>query len=661
MKNLSLLFAIILSVSVFGNTSDTTSTKSKITEVTVYFSGAEVTREVSITLTKGKHLLLIDDLSQEINPQSIQVKGTDKIKVLSTKHQLSYPNSGRKTKEEETVESKIEDQENIIKAINDEISIFGIEESILLENSDFQKKEAGASIAEIKEAVDYYRLRLNEIRTAKRKLMQRFEDSKEKIKVYNAELNKLKVKRQKVYSQILLSIDCSSQLSTKIFIHYYVPSAGWNPVYDFRVKDISSPLNIVYNANVFQSSGENWKDVVMTLSTNNPSISNDKQELKPWRLGRKNQYRKIKIAEGNSSIRGLITDSESGEPIPFANVIMKQDGQMINGASTDFDGNYIIKPIESGYYNLEVTVMGYLNKRIEQVSLQGDKTKFLNVLMEPSHIQLESYTVTDYSVPLIDKNNTVSGESFISSSRKSTTRGSRKDKQPVDGISYTAAGVYKEKTITTNYLSSSLSRAVVNLEYRIDVPYTIPSDGKDYSMKIKEVSLPVEYIYHVVPKIETDVFLSAEIIDWGELNLLSGKSNIYFNGTYVGESVIDAKQTKDTLSISLGRDKGIVVEREINKAMLRKSFLGNNIKETIAYDITVRNNKSIPIKLVVEDQFPISNKGSIKIEHLEYLGARLNERTGKLSWDIELDPNEKKVLSYKYWVKYPNYMDLSFE
>ena len=98
----------------------------------------------------------------------------------------------------------------------------------------------------------------------------------------------------------------------------------------------------------------------------------------------------------------------------------------------------------------------------------------------------------------------------------------------------------------------------------------------------------VDYEYVVVPKLDPDAFLTAHLNNWEKLDLLSGKASIYFKGTFTGESYIDANQSEDTLTLSLGRDKNIVVSREENKKVDEKQFYGNNAKETIAWDIVVK-------------------------------------------------------------------------
>jgi uncharacterized protein (TIGR02231 family) len=184
------------------------------------------------------------------------------------------------------------------------------------------------------------------------------------------------------------------------------------------------------------------------------------------------------------------------------------------------------------------------------------------------------------------------------------------------------------------------------------------SDGKDYALKIREATVPVDYLYFAIPKLDNDVFLTARIAGWNQLNLLSGKSSIYYQGTFIGEGYIEDEQTSDTLDLSLGRDRDIVVTRKGNKERIERKVLGKNIKETLSWDIEIKNNKNEEIKLVLEDQFPLAENKDIEIELIEISAAEADEKTGKLSWELEMDAGEKKSIQLTYSIKYPNYIHL---
>ena len=664
MKFLTLLFSLLISSTAFC-VSDTLEASSKIKDVTVFFSGAQITRTTTLKAPKGKHILVLNELPNTIYDQSIQVKSTDNCKILSVKHELVYP-STKKSTTEEALEDKIEALELEMKSISNRFNVFTLEEQLLSDNRKLNKNKEGSAIADIKEAADFYRARLNEIRQGKLDLSVEIDKKKELIQELYAELNTLTVKKRNTYSKVIITIDCLTALNDELSISYYVSSAGWTPNYDFRVAEITEPLNIVYNADVYQSSGESWEKVNLKLSTNNPSLSGEQPELVTWILGRPNPYKKEIVQKGAGALKGRVLENESGEPVPFAKVIVKKNNEIIGGANSDFDGKYLIKPIPSGSYVVEVKNIGYKNSRVTGVSISEDKITFIDFDLKSDVYELEEVMMVAYKVPLIDKDGGASGGKVTRQDIQrmpnrrvqklaSQVRGARKQDQYyyVDGIK-----VQGDPVDATNYISNSIKTSVTNLEYTIDIPYTIPSEGEDYSIKMKDVSIPVKYTYHAVPKLDEDAFLTAELTNWTALNLLPGKSNIYYQGTYIGESRIETEKASDTLSISLGRDRNIVVKREGNKELFDKRVVGNYIKETVGWNITVRNNKDAKINIVIEDQFPISERKSIEVDRIDYSGAKLNDKTGKLLWEMELNANEKKELKFNYLVKYPKFSNI---
>ncbi|MGB4843838.1 MAG: DUF4139 domain-containing protein, partial [Ferruginibacter sp.] len=156
-----------------------------------------------------------------------------------------------------------------------------------------------------------------------------------------------------------------------------------------------------------------------------------------------------------------------------------------------------------------------------------------------------------------------------------------------------------------------------------------------------------------VPKLDQDVFLTAKITDWNDLNLLEGESNLFFEGTFLGKAMINPKTSGDTLNISLGRDKNISVKRTSVKEYSKKQFLGSNKIDYRTFEISIRNNKKQAINLVVEDQFPVSTMKEVEVDKIENKEAELDSETGKLKWTIQLAPGKEKKVDFKYAVKYP--------
>lgn len=200
---------------------------------------------------------------------------------------------------------------------------------------------------------------------------------------------------------------------------------------------------------------------------------------------------------------------------------------------------------------------------------------------------------------------------------------------------------------------TSVVESTFATKFGISIPYTIPSNGRPQLVDIKKHTLKTLYNRSAVPKLDKDAFLMARLVDWEKFNLLSGKANIYFEGTFVGETYLNAKNTKDTLAISLGRDKRIIIDRKQIKDFSRKKFLGSNIKQTFGYEITMRNTKNEDVNITIEEQIPVSKNNKITVELLEAQGAKVDPITGKVIWKLTLKAQATKKLYLKYSVKYP--------
>ena len=114
--------------------------------------------------------------------------------------------------------------------------------------------------------------------------------------------------------------------------------------------------------------------------------------------------------QGGGAVKGKVTDAANGEGVPFCNVIVYLNGNQVNGSTTDFDGNFTIKPIDAGTYNVEFSFVGYTITRVNGFVVKSNKTNFLDAkLTESDGIDLEEAVVIDYAVPLIDKDGGSSG------------------------------------------------------------------------------------------------------------------------------------------------------------------------------------------------------------------------------------------------------------
>lgn len=116
----------------------------------------------------------------------------------------------------------------------------------------------------------------------------------------------------------------------------------------------------------------------------------------------------------SGALKGKVLDKATREPLPFVNIVVEVGGTNVSGSASDFDGNYMIKPIPPGKYDVKATYVGYKPTMYRGVTIAADQIQFLDIEMESTAQQLETFEVIDYKVPLISKDQTTSGASVTS-------------------------------------------------------------------------------------------------------------------------------------------------------------------------------------------------------------------------------------------------------
>jgi uncharacterized protein (TIGR02231 family) len=202
-----------------------------------------------------------------------------------------------------------------------------------------------------------------------------------------------------------------------------------------------------------------------------------------------------------------------------------------------------------------------------------------------------------------------------------------------------------------NYVSTI--QTSINTEFEIALPYTVASTPRPTVVDIASHEVPATYRYATTPKLDRDAFLLARVTGWEAFSLLPGEANVFFEGTFVGKTFVDPANVRDTLDVSLGRDKRIVVEREKVLDFTSRRTIGANRRDRYTWEISVRNTRNEPVKITVEDHVPVSQNSQIQVTVDDTGGARYTQEDGKLVWELSLNPNETKKVRFSFEVKYP--------
>lgn len=608
-----------------------------ISAVKVFLSGAEVTRTGKVELPKGTSTLVFAGLSEEVDPANIQVSGTGAFTILGVQHRLNYLEEKQDRAEVVTLKDRIKAIEADIERENSMLSVVEREDARLAKN-EVVAGDQGLTLSQLQSINEYLRGRQEALATKRIEIKRTLATLNEQLGKVKLQLAQVQGKKTRPTSEVVVEVSANAPVNAGLTLKYMVRSAGWNPSYDIRVDDITRPMQLTYKAQVYQSTGEDWDKVQLALSSGEPSKDAIMPTIYPWRLdfGMPRPAPVANTPQGYNAnvrdVRGIIRDARTGEPLPFVNVVLSDaSGVVINGTTSTMDGYYAIAIPVNGR-NLKFDYIGYT---AQQLPISSGT---MNVNMAESATQLNEVVITGGKAANYGYVSAVQGVSVQRIRKQSNKRD--------DDLLY-------EMEAANTSLAGEVAERATSFEFSISVPYTIPSDGKNHQVGVQEQELTSTYKYYCTPKLDLDAFLFAQVTGWEGLNLLAGPAYIYFEGTYVGESLLDLAGVGDTMDISLGRDKGVTVQRTKRKDFSQRQVVGGKRVESVGWEIAVRNNKAQPIDLVITDQYPVAVRSEIEVKLDDNGGAQVNTEKGFLTWKVKVEPRTNQKWTFGYSVKVP--------
>jgi len=199
----------------------------------------------------------------------------------------------------------------------------------------------------------------------------------------------------------------------------------------------------------------------------------------------------------------------------------------------------------------------------------------------------------------------------------------------------------------------------LGLLFTLDQPANVPTSTSDLTtLELRRQELDAPQRLACAPALDHDVFVVATIRDWGNQNLLPGPVQVFYDGVFTGESYLPASTAQDSLQLSLGRERKVLVRRIAVPVKDAKNFLGNKKIQAYAFETTIVNNRKDAITLRLEDRIPVSKNEEITVEPQELSGATPDDQ-GILRYDVPLTPGGTKKVALRYQIRYPKEKPIS--
>lgn len=519
---------------------------SRISAVTVYTDRAIVTRTATLQLPAGQHEIALEQLPLRIDDNSLQASlsasAAATLLDVSSAPQVSPPSEDNRLQQ---LDAQLRDLERQEREISDRGSVLENQKQFL---ADIQasstkpgKNQALPSIDELKNLLQMSEGNLGRILDEQRKLDQQGEELQQRKQELENQRSHLAGDGTH-YKRAILRVALEKPAQVQLQLSYTLYDASWRPAYDARLRDGEDKIELTYQGIVRQSSGEDWTDVDLTLSTARPNLGSSVPALSPWFV---------------DTFDPRTVMPARPAPAPAA----------------------------------------------PMMAMEAKKA-----------------------------------QRFVA------------DEQAV-------AGSLAEMPVAV----ADVSGATTSASFHIPTRSTLNSDGSSQKVSIAQFKLPATFRYLATPSLREAAYLQADTRNTSDYPLLPGPLNTYLGNTFVASGQLRAVMPGETFELALGGDEAMSIKRKlVNRYTDYTGLTGGRKRVTYEFRIDAQNNHKTEQRLQFKDQLPISRNEQIKVTLLEPEGQEARrEDDGKLLWDWQLKPGEKRSTTLKFSVEYPKELEVS--
>ena len=351
MRTLFIAITVLLNIGICKAGDEKVNSKAEINNITVYRLGAEIQQRFKASIKKETQYIEISNVSSSLEKNSLQIKSDNNITILG----FEFSNTFLGEEVKSAAYQKLEDSANIINKeinkLNSRNSTLKDLQSVLNSNKDIKGTQNGLNVAELIKLMEFYKTKSTELKNEITDIDEKIIKLNEIAIKLNNQLTEERKKNTQKGGRLIIQISCNIPGTYDFKINYLTPNANWQPFYDIKTQNINTPFDLIYKAKISQTTGIDWNQVKLKLSTALPNQFGNAPILQTWFLQYVEPKMKINRSEpladvsyykstpqlltGSVAIRGSNTLKENVEPLYVVNgnVISKEEFKDISPQS----------------------------------------------------------------------------------------------------------------------------------------------------------------------------------------------------------------------------------------------------------------------------------------------------------------------------------------
>ena len=657
----------------------TVSAPSKIEEVLIYSTRAKVRRVAFATVAAGEQRVRVASLPTTVDPDTVQVeaRGTrvERVEVAVARGHL--PRQAEAEKLVEQLES-IDDQLNTLR---DERSVLSAELSFV---RDLQLQQPPSNVRQAKPEgffVDSWRkiLRWVEARSAaSRKRLRELTvkqralyKARHKLRVAAQQLDLTAVERPQLEVTATIKGGAGKH---KLSISYLVQNVTWRPSYDLRYDHRKKRVEAIYYADVTQRSGEDWKGAALRFSTARAMSLIAVPELPTWTLGRKRDFRPRPRQR-----------RESAEPAwvaPYRPVVVSAAVRRLRALLGYGHGRGGGGGVGVGYGRGSSLggrgIRPRPSYRYKRRRSAYDRRRQLAEKDAPARAEMKSPVAADEAPPPPPSPVMVAPrkpsprraygrlERLSMSSDSGGSRWHRKRK-PTERLPWTDVG-YRPPYLP----SDSPAASAEGYLFTLYAPgrHDVPGNGKKRRIPVLRTNFKVSPVYRLAPGISKLAYVMAELTNSSGRPILRGHANLFSGSMFSGKSYINTALPGHKLTLPLGVDDSLKVERHLTQRTITEGVLFKDDVTEYTVSLEIANHRPYAVTVDVRDQIPLPSGRKIEIgSHVFRVGKKSvqaakaaderkpgwtgADKQGRVVWIGKVGGRKVKKISFSFRISRP--------